>query len=126
MAKEKAIFKEMRDNPELLSQYTDPDGVFIPKALYSAQEHRIPIHTLVWRGDAASKRAAAANVEQTNSRASTLFADFHAGTLSAKVTEMMMFVHVNSKIPCLMPTVDQVCARYMEKFTTIERMLMLK
>lgn len=102
-------------NPGLLASYYDDDR-FNSAKFYSEQESKIPVHTLVWRGDATSKRAAAANVEQTNSSATSLFADFHAGTLSPEVTEMMMFLHANMKYDCLMPTNERVCDRYLCKF----------
>ena len=74
----------------------------------------LPVHTLVFRADCGSKKAASSNIETTFSGAADLLSDFHAGSMAPETLSMYMRISENWKYTWLRPAHDEIWAAYID------------
>ncbi|KAK3256724.1 hypothetical protein CYMTET_34160 [Cymbomonas tetramitiformis] len=98
----------------LLSGKFHTENGFDQLAFFRVHCEDIPIHTACFRADCASKKAASANVESVFSAATALLADFHAGSLSARMLSAYMIIRTNWVYPFLRPSVESVAKKYLQ------------
>ena len=115
VAREKKTFKDLAA-ASLRDGNFGTDVNFDQLKFYNKYKDIIPIHTLVWRADCACNKLASANVEGIFAGAATLLSNFHAGSMSADVLELYIFVHSNWKYEWLRPSDEEILNAYQAKY----------
>ena len=96
--------------------YFEGGQLFNLHKFWADHKKSLPLHFSVYLAEVGCKKAAAANVESVFPGAGKFTEE--AKSAQADLLQRMIKMHYNWKYPFLRPTIEEVCKRYKEKFSS--------